>query len=68
MLLLEILLREILQQELKCTPYRRGEFSSALHSVFSADGERDCFLQQTKNTFLPVTLICKGRMQRNAAG
>ena len=68
MLLLEILLREILQQELKCTPYRRGEFSSALHSVFSADGERDCFLQKTKNTFLPVTLICKGRMQRNAAG
>lgn len=63
-----MLLRQILQHELKCTPYRRGEFSSALHSLFSADGERDCFPQKTKNTFLPVTLICKGRMQRNAAG
>ncbi|XDC69226.1 hypothetical protein R6Z07F_000399 [Ovis aries] len=33
-----MLLREIRQQELKCTPYRRGEFSSALHALFSADG------------------------------
>ena len=55
-------------QELKCTPYRRGEFSFALHSLFSADGERDCFLQKIKNTFLPVTLIYKWRKQRNGAG